>query len=135
MLTIVFISYPLIALGQNSTLTKATSGGSLKVHIEPTPKVLKANTPTKFKITFDKTPGSVQPHVDYDFLIANNGKNVFSASSSTGQTGTPLHTAEGIVTIPYEFKTPGGYTLTVKVYGILFNPIKPESADFPIKVT
>jgi hypothetical protein len=135
MLSIVFISYPLIALGQNSTLTKATSGGSLKVQIEPTPKVLKANTPTKFKITFDKTPGSVQPHVDYDFLITNNGKNVFSASSSTGQTGTPLHTAEGIVTIPYEFKTPGVYTLTVKVYGILFNPIKPESADFPIKVT
>jgi hypothetical protein len=135
MLSILFVSYPLTALGQNSTLTKATSGGSLKVQIEPTPKVLKANTPTKFKITFDKTPGGVQPHVDYDFLITNNGKNVFSASASTGQTGTPLHTAEGIVTIPYEFKTPGGYTLSVKVYGILFNPIKPESADFPIKVT
>ncbi len=135
MLSIVFISYPLIAFGQNSTLTKSTSGGSLKVHIEPTPKVFKVNIPTKFKITFNKSPGSVQPHIDYDFLITNNGKNVLSASSSTGQTGTPLHTAEGIVTIPYVFKSPGSYTLTVKVYGILFNPIKPESADFPINVT
>jgi hypothetical protein len=52
-----------------------------------------------------------------------------------GQSGKPLHTAEGIVTIPYTFQGPGDYLVSVPVYGILFNPIRPESADFTIKVT
>ena len=135
LLSFFFISHPLTTFGQNTTLVKPTTGGSLKVQIEPTPATVKVNTPTKFKITFSKSPGNVQPHIDYDFLIAKNGKGVFSASSSTGQTGVPLHTAEGIITIPYVFHSPGNYTLTVKVFGILFNPIRPESADFPIMVS
>ena len=134
-LLVVFMYYPLTAFGQSTPLAKSTSGGSLKVQIQPTPNTAKVNAPTKFKITFSKPQGSVQPHIDYDFLIDKNGKNLFSASSSTGQTGTPLHTAEGVVTIPYVFQTPGNYTLTVKVYGILFNPIRPESADFSINAT
>ena len=134
-LSFLLVSHPPTAFGQNAALVKPTTGGSLKVKIEPTPITLKVNTPTKFKITFSKSAGNVQPHIDYDFIITKNGKGVFSASSSTGQTGVPLHTAEGIVTIPYVFHSSGNYLLTVKVFGILFNPIRPESADFPIKVT
>ena len=59
---------------------------------------------------------------------------MFAASQLAGQP-PPLHTSEGIVTIPYTFQGPGDYTINVTVYGILFNPIKPESADFTIKVT
>ena len=59
---------------------------------------------------------------------------MFAASQLAGQPA-PLHTSEGVVTIPYTFQSPGDYTIDVAVYGILFNPIKPESADFTIKVT
>jgi hypothetical protein len=134
-LAFLLISYPLSTFAQNSTFIKPTTGGSLRVQIEPTPAIIKVNTPTKFKISFFKSPGNIQPHIDYDFTIVKNGKGVFSASASTGQTGLPLHTAEGIITIPYQFHTPGNYMLTVKVYGILFNPIRPESSDFPIVVS
>jgi hypothetical protein len=84
-----------------------------------------------------KGSGTVQVHIDYDLTIKDSsGKQVFSASQLAGQSGAaPLHTAEGIVTIPYTFQGPGDYTIDVTVYGILFNPIKPESADFTIKVT
>jgi hypothetical protein len=64
----------------------------------------------------------------------SGGKQVFSASELAGQSGKPLHTAEGIVTIPYTFKSPGDYSVSIPVYGILFNPIRPESADFTINV-
>jgi hypothetical protein len=65
----------------------------------------------------------------------SGGKQVFSASQLAGQSGAPLHTAEGIVTIPYTFASSGNYNIDVTVYGILFNPIKPESADFTVRVT
>jgi hypothetical protein len=52
-----------------------------------------------------------------------------------GQPGKPLHTAEGIVTIPYTFHSTGDYSVNIHVYGILFNPIKPESAEYSFKVT
>jgi hypothetical protein len=59
-------------------------------------------------------------------------KEVFKASTLAGQPNKPLHTAEGIVTIPYTFQDTGDYLIKVPVMGILFNPIKPESAEFPI---
>ena len=71
----------------------------------------------------------------YLFVITHTGKQVFAASQLAGQSGTPLHTAEGVGTIPYTFQGPGEYTINVTVYGILFNPIRPESADFTVKVT
>ena len=82
-----------------------------------------------------KGSGTVQVHIDYDLIIKDSsGKQVFSASQLAGQSGgAPLHTAEGIVTIPYTFQGPGDYTIDVTVYGILFNPIKPESADLQLK--
>jgi hypothetical protein len=39
------------------------------------------------------------------------------------------------VTIPYTFQQPGIYSVKVSVFGILFNPINPESAQFQINVT
>ena len=74
-----------------------------------------------------------QPHVDYDFIIIKGGKEVFKASQQAGQPNQPLHTAEGIVTIPYAFQDLGDYTAKVSVMGILFNPIKPESTEFTVQ--
>lgn len=121
----------------NGNMEKQTSGGALNVILQPSPQPIGHTGPTSLKVQFmTKGSNTVQPHIDYDLIVKDSsGKQVFSASQLAGQSGgAPLHTAEGIVTIPYTFKGPGDYTIDVTVYGILFNPIKPESADFTIKV-
>jgi hypothetical protein len=116
-------------------MKKTTSGGSLDVLLQPSPEPVGHTGPTSFKVSFlQKGPDTVQPHIDYDFIIMNNGKEVFQASQLAGQPGKPLHTAEGVVTIPYTFQSSGDYSINVQVFGILFNPIKPESAQYSIKV-
>jgi hypothetical protein len=125
------------ASGGGSGMQKPTSGGALNILLQPSPQPVGHTSPTSFKVEF-RTKGSdiVQPHIDYDLIIkGNSGKQVFAASQLAGQPGKPLHTAEGIVTIPYTFQEPGEYSISIPVYGILFNPIRPESADFTIKVT
>jgi hypothetical protein len=105
--------------------------------LEPSPNLIKAHTPTQLKVSFlNPSTGQIQPHIDYDLIITDNstGKNVFQASNLTGQSGIPLHTAESIVTIPFTFEKAGAYTAKVNISGILFTPIIPESANFPIKV-
>ena len=117
-------------------MKKTTSGGTLDVVVQPSPEPVGHTGPTSFKVTFlQKGTDKVQPHIDYDFTITNNGKQVFQASQLAGQPGKPLHTAEGAVTIPYTFQSNGDYSINIPVYGILFNPFKPESADFSVKVS
>ena len=141
------LGLPLLVYGQasdkagsnnnNADLKKQTNGGSLDVMVQPSPLPIGHTGPTSLKVQFlTKGDGTVQPHIDYDLIIKDSGgKQVFSASQLAGQSGAPLHTAEGIVTIPYTFPSSGSYNIDVTVYGILFNPIKPESADFTVKVT
>ena len=118
-------------------MKKTTSGGALDILLQPSPQPIGHTAPTSFKVSFlQKGTDTVQPHIDYDLIIKDsNGKQVFQASQLAGQPGKPLHTAEGSVTIPYTFQNPGDYSVNIPVYGILFNPINPESADFTIKVT
>jgi hypothetical protein len=117
-------------------MKKITSGGALDILLQPSPQPIGHTAPTSFKVSFlQKGTDTVQPHIDYDLIIKDsNGKQVFQASQLAGQPGKPLHTAEGSVTIPYTFQNPGDYSVNIPVYGILFNPINPESADFTIKV-
>ena len=121
----------------SSGMRKSTSGGSLDILLEPSPEPIGIKEPTKFKVTFLKRgTNEVQPHIDYDFIIVKGGKEVFKASALVGQPNKPLHTAEGILNSPnlsYKFPDTGDYIIKVSVMGILFNPIKPESAEFPIK--
>jgi hypothetical protein len=120
-------------------MKKQTSGGALDIVLQASPQPAGHTSPTSLKVEFmTKGSGAIQPHIDYDVVIkdsSSGGKQVFTASQLAGQPGKPLHTAEGIVTIPYTFPAPGDYSISIPVYGILFNPIKPESADFTIKVT
>ena len=121
-------------------MKKQTSGGALDIVLQASPQPVGHTSPTSLKVEFmTKGTGAIQPHIDYDVVIKDSssggGKQVFTASQLAGQPGKPLHTAEGIVTIPYTFPAPGDYSISIPVYGILFNPIKPESADFTIKVT
>jgi hypothetical protein len=119
-----------------ATMNKVTSGGSLKLILQPSPYPIAKGKQTNFKVTFDqKGSNAVQPHIDYDLSITKDGKQVLQASALAGHPNQPLHTAEGIVTIPYTFQQPGGYMLNITAYGILFNPIRPETAQFPISVS
>lgn len=127
------------ASGSAGGMKKQTSGGALDIVLQASPQPAGHTSPTSLKVEFmTKGTGAIQPHIDYDVVIKDSsggGKQVFTASQLAGQPGKPLHTAEGIVTIPYTFPSPGDYSISIPVYGILFNPIKPESADFTIKVT
>src|SRR5919199_495495 len=139
------LGLPLVTYGQSSSsssptesinMKKQTSGGALDVVLQPSPQPVSHTGPTSLKVQFlTKGTSTVQPHIDYEIIIKDSsGKQVFSASQLAGQP-PPLHTSEGVITIPYTFPGPGDYTIDVTAYGILFNPIKPESADFTVKVT
>ena len=94
-----------ISLVQTSGLPsgdiKPTSGGTLDVKLEPIPSPIESGQETNYKVTFlQKGTGTIQVHVDYDFIILkDNTTEVFRASQQTGQ--PLLHTAEGIVTMPF----------------------------------
>jgi hypothetical protein len=123
-----------ISKADKNKTAAGSSGGSIDVSLEPTPNPVKSGEETQYKITFlKKNTDTVQVHVDYDFMILkDNNTEVFRASQKTGQ--PLLHTAEGIVTIPFVISEPGHYTARVSVMGINFIPISTEYAEFPINV-
>jgi hypothetical protein len=112
----------------------STSGGTLDVKLESTPNPIKSGQETNYKVTFlQKDTDTVQVHIDYDFIILeDNNTEVFKASQQIGQ--PLLHTAEGIVTIPFTLEEAGNYTIKVPVMGINFIPMATEYADFPVKI-
>jgi hypothetical protein len=113
-------------------MNKVTSGGSLKVILQSSPYSIIKGKQTNFKVTFDqKGSSAVQPHIDYDLTIMKD----IQASVLEGHPNQPLHTAEGIGTIPYTFHQPSSHMVNLTVYGILFNSIKPESTQFPISLS
>jgi hypothetical protein len=119
------------------SLSKPTDGGSIHIRFEPSPSQIKSNEQAQMKISFmQPTSEKIQPHIDYDLVITDNStkKPIFQASNQTGQPGLPLHTAESIVSIPFNFPHKGPYSIKIPVYGILFNPIAPESVMFDIDV-
>jgi hypothetical protein len=138
--TIDFISN--VVLAQNASnsspsLTKLTDGGSITVKLEPSPNPIKSNEQTQLKVSFFKpNTEEIQPHIDYDMIIneTTTNRTIFQASNQTGQSGIPVHTAESIVTIPFTFPAKGEYTIKIPIYGILFNPIAPESVTFATHV-
>src|SRR4249920_2612151 len=118
----------------SSNTKAATNGTSVDIDLQIKPYPVTKNVDTQFMITFlQPSTQSVQVHVDYDFAISKMNKEVFRASSKTGQ--PLLHTAEGIVKIPYKFDQEGQYSLQISVMGINFIPIKTEQALFDLKVS
>ena len=111
-----------------------TDGNSVNIDLQIQPFPITKNVDSQFMISFlQPSSQTVQVHVDYDFAITNNNNEVFRASSITGQ--PLLHTAEGIVKIPYKFTQDGQYSLQVSVMGINFIPIKTEQALFDLNVS
>lgn len=112
----------------------ATNGTSVDFDLQTQPFPITKNVDSQFMITFlQPSTQSVQVHVDYDFAITKMNREVFRASSETGQ--PLLHTAEGIVKIPYKFDQEGQYSVQISVMGINFIPIKTEQALFDLKVS
>ena len=118
----------------SSDTKAATNGTSVDIGLQIKPFPVTKNVDTQFMITFlQPSTQSVQVHVDYDLAISKMNSEVFRASSKTGQ--PLLHTAEGIVKIPYKFDQEGQYSLQISVMGINFIPIKTEQALFDLKVS
>jgi hypothetical protein len=117
----------------SATAKGPTDGRSLGVMVQVSPFPLKTGD-AKFKISFlQPSSEAIQVHIDYDVVITKANTELFRASASTGQ--PLLHTAEGIVNIPYKFNSPGDYTLEVSVMGINFIPIRTENIKFDFEVS
>lgn len=105
---------------------KHTSGGTLNISFTTDPAVPNTNDQTQLKIDFLNKQNSTQQHIDYKVSVMQGSNQVF---------GIPVtHTAEGAVSIPFQFQTAGSYQITVQVVGILFQPIPPETASFTVDV-
>ena len=119
----------------DAAMYKVTRGGSLNVILQPSPFPVIKGSQTNLKVSFNqKGSTAALAHVDYDLAIMKDGKQVFQLSSQVGYPNQPLHTAKGVVTIPYTFQQEGPYVINITVYGFLFNPIKPETTQFKIGV-
>ena len=79
------------SFGSMDELSESTSGGSLDVNITSF-EVINKDKEVKFKINFlEPNTDKIQVHVDYDFQVLQNGKEIFSAAKQINQ--PLLHTA------------------------------------------
>jgi hypothetical protein len=123
------------ATSNSTVLRSSTNASSLDVLLVPLSNVSREEM--HFRVGFlQPNTNELQRHVDFNFIIIKDGKEVFSASNQTGQPQIPLHSIPGTMDIPlftYDFQKIGEYTIKIPVSGILFNPIIPEEAEFRIK--
>jgi len=124
---------------QNDLLRSSTRADSLDVLLEPIPYPITVNsTSTTFKVSFlNPNTSQLQDHVDFNVRIFKDNEQVFQATNQTGQPSVPLHATDGYMTVPilnYQFHEGGNYSIEIPVYGILFNPIRPESANFTVNI-
>ena len=108
-------------------MVKPTSAGTLNIGFSTDPATPNPGDPTQIKLSFiNKQTNTLQPHIDYRISVMQGQNQVF---------GIPLtHTAEGAVSIPFQFQTAGTYQVIVQVEEILFQPIPPETAAFTLDV-
>ncbi len=123
---------PVYAQGMEQT------GGTLDIMLEPAWSDNGGNegASAQLRVSFiDPATGQLHQHQDYDFVILQNGNEVFRASSVTGQ--QVIHNVPGTLTVPYTFEQNGDYVVRVELHGIGLPPIPiaPEYSDFPITVT
>lgn len=106
---------------------KPTDKGTINVGFSTDPANPNPGDQTQLKISFiNKQTNAIQQHIDYKVSIIQNENQVF---------GIPVtHTAEGSVSIPFQFQTTGTYQVIVEVDGILFQPTPPETASFTVNV-
>jgi hypothetical protein len=117
------VIFPVYAQQQSQQI-KPTSGGTINVGFSTDPANPNPGDQTQLKISFINKQNAIQQHIDYRVTVTQGQNQVF---------GIPItHTAEGSVSIPYQFQNAGDYQITVSVEGILFQPIPPETAVFSL---
>lgn len=124
---IVLLSFAYSYAQEEGPMRSPTDNESIDVEISLSPMPLEPDQETRMHIRFlQKDRDVVQPHIDYQVYVKNNGEEVFRI---------PLtHTNPGIVTIPYTFTSTGSHTIGVEVEGILFQPIPEEVVEFSVNV-
>jgi hypothetical protein len=133
--TITLVSFPDNSVAQEGWVVKTGGAGSLDIMLE---QQWTSGGMGRFNITFfHPNTTRLHEHQDYDVLIRQGDRQIFSAAAQINQ--QLLHNVPGTVTIPLEpFKFPenGDYTIEVHVLGLGFPPIpiNPETATFPITV-
>src|ERR687892_2527468 len=122
------------ATSNSTVLRSSTCASSLDVLLVPLSNVSREEI--HFKVGFlQPNSNELQRHVDFNFIIIKDGKEVFRASNQTGQPNIPLHSIPGTMDIPlftYNFQRTGDI-IKIPVFGILFNPIILEEAEFRIR--
>jgi len=113
------------AFAESQTLPTENDTLDVKLTYEP----IEPNTKTKINIDFiNPRTEKIQIHIDYTVAVSKDGETVFGPTQL-------IHTSEGSVKIPVDFNLGEGvYSMEVKVEGILFNPIPPETVSFDIIV-
>jgi hypothetical protein len=128
---IYFIIFGLCAIivipAYSDPIVKPSSDGTIKVGFETDPIKVVPGDQTQIKINFINQQGAIQQHIDYKISVMNGGNQVVGGIPTS-------HTAEGAVSIPFQFQTAGTYQIIVEIDGILFQPIPPETAIFSLNV-
>jgi hypothetical protein len=90
-----------------------------------------------FRIAFiDPTTLLVQRHIDFDFTIIKDNKEIFRLSNMSGQPNFPIHSSKGWEIVPViidGFPKSEEYLFKIAVQGISFYPITPEEAEFRVQ--
>lgn len=99
----------------------------LYISWSPSSPSTKLGEKTIFKIIFvDKKSERNQEHIDYSFTIHN------STSDTVLYKNTVTHSAWGVEPASYKFDSTGTFIGKLRIEGILFQPIEPESTEFEI---
>lgn len=91
----------------------------------------------QFRIAFIEPKKNIlQRHIDFDFTISKEDREIFRLSNMSGQPHIPVHSSRGweIVPVVLEgFTKSGEYVFKIVVQGISFYPIEPEEAEFRVQ--
>jgi hypothetical protein len=121
-------------MNDSTVLRSSINASSLEVLLAPLSNVSREEM--HFKVGFLQPNSELQRHVDFNFIIMKGRKEVFRASNQTGRPNIPLHSIPGTMDIPlftHDFQRTEEYIIKIPVFGILFNPIIPEEAEFRIR--
>ncbi|MDN5866188.1 MAG: hypothetical protein L0H55_02170 [Candidatus Nitrosocosmicus sp.] len=116
-------------------LSNYTSSKSLKVVIEypKSNQTVVENNNLYFRLLFvDPNTDKLQRHVDYDFVILDDEREIYRLSNESGMPLFPMHSSSGIGVVPNPLLSveKGQITIKVIVFGISFIPIIPEHVQF-----
>jgi hypothetical protein len=135
-------AFPLHGKMNNETITfsKSVNTSSLEVTLDSINSTTLDNGGDEaklFRIAFiDPTTLLVQRHIDFDFTIIKDDKEIFRLSNMSGQPNFPIHSSKGWEIVPViidGFPKSEEYLFKIVVQGISFYPITPEEAIFRVQ--